>query len=38
MSKHGIVTLGRLGILWDITLVIIAIVEINDLGERHDWW
>lgn len=27
-----------LGIMRDIALVIIAIVEINDLGERHDWW
>lgn len=27
-----------LGIMRDIALVIIAIVEINDLGERHGWW
>jgi len=26
------------GIMRDIALVIIAIVEINDLGERHGWW
>ncbi len=35
MSKHEIVTWGRLGIMQDITLVIIAVVEINDFGERH---
>jgi len=27
-----------LGIMRDIALVIIAIVEINDVGERHGWW
>jgi len=27
-----------LGIMRDIALVIIAIVEITDLGERHGWW
>jgi len=24
--------------LGDIALVVIAVVEINDLGERHGWW
>jgi protein involved in polysaccharide export with SLBB domain len=27
-----------LGIMRDIALVIIAVVEVNDLGERHGWW
>lgn len=38
MSKGEIVTLGRLGIMQDIALVIIAIVEINDVEERHGGW
>ena len=38
MSKHEIVTWGRLGIMRDITLAIIAVVEINDVGERHGGW